>query len=137
APTFEQASAAVLAGNTMAVTAEGRAALAAGLRQLLSKCTGGSGCRNAAPEFLPRFCKPDFGGNYAEDKAAIARQVDKLRFPFVLHDLATHPDSASLGSFHVHSIALPNPKKPEFKDAEAIGKLREMVSVWRERQTDS
>ena len=136
-PTFEQASAAVLAGNTFAVTAEGRAALAAGLRQLLSKCTGGSGCRNAAPEFLPRFCKPDFGGNYVEDKAAIARQADKLRFPFVLHDAATRPDSKSLDSFHVHSIALPNPKKTEFKDAEAIGKLREMVSAWRERQPDS
>jgi hypothetical protein len=137
APTFEQASAAVLAGNTIAATTEGRAALAAGLRQLLSKCTGGSGCRNAAPEFLPRFCKPDFGGNYAEDKAAIARQADKLRFPFVLHDPATRPDSASLNSFHVHSIALPNPKKPEFKEAEAIGKLREMISAWRQRQPDS
>lgn len=137
APTFEQAAAAVLAGNTIAGTTEGRVALAAGLRQLLSKCTGGSGCRNAAPEFLPRFCKPDFGGNYAEDKAAIARQADKLRFPFVLHDAATRPDSASLDSFHVHSIALPNPKKPEFKEAEALGKLREMISAWRERQPDS
>jgi hypothetical protein len=137
APTFEQVAAAVLAGNSMAATTEGRAALAAGLRQLLLKCTGGSGCRNAAPEFLPRFCKPDFGGNYAEDKAAIARQADKLRFPFALHDPATRPNSASLDSFHVHSIALPNPKKPEFKEAEAIGKLREMISAWRERQPDS
>ncbi len=136
-PTFDQAASAVLAGNTIAGTAQGRATLAAGLRQLLSKCTGGSGCRNAAPEFLPRFCKPDFGGNYVEDKAAIARQADKLRFPFVLHDAATRPDSGSLDSFHVHSIALPNPKKPEFKDAEAKSKLREMVSTWRERQPDS
>ncbi|MEO5803119.1 MAG: type V CRISPR-associated protein Cas12b [Verrucomicrobiota bacterium] len=136
-PTFEQAAAAVLAGNTIAATTEGRAALAAGLRQLLSKCTGGSGCRNAAPEFLPRFCKPDFGGNYVEDKAAIARQADKLRLPFVLHDPVTRPDSTSLDSFHVHSIALPNPKKPEFKEAEAIGKLREMISAWRHRQPDS
>jgi hypothetical protein len=137
APTFEQVAAAVLAGNTMAETKEGRATLAAGLKQLLDKCTGASGCRNAAPEFLPRFCKPDFGGNYAEDKAAVARQADKLRFPFVLHDPATRPDSASLDSFNIHSIALPNPRKPEFKDAEAIGKLREMISTWRERQPDS
>jgi hypothetical protein len=136
-PSFEQASAAVLAGNTVAATAEGRLTLAGGLRQLLSKCTGGSGCRNAAPEFLPRFCKPDFGGNYAEDKAAIARHADKLRFPFILHDPGTRPDSAILDSFQVHSIALPNPKKPEFTDAEAVRKLREMLSVWRERQADS
>jgi hypothetical protein len=137
APTFEQSSAAVLAGNTMVETNDGRAILAAGLKQLLDKCTGSSGCRNAAPEFLPRFCKPDFGGNYAEDKAAIARHADKLRFPFVLHDPATRPNSASLDSFHVHSIALPNPKKPEFKEADAIGKLREMIFAWRERQPDS
>ncbi len=136
-PTFEQASAAVLRGNLLADTVEGRGVLAAGLRQLLSKCTGASGCRNAAPEFLPRFCKPDFGGNFVADKSAISRQADKLRFPFVLHDPATQPNSSSLHSFNVHSIALPNPKKPEFKESEAVEKMSEMVSVWRERQPDT
>jgi hypothetical protein len=136
-PTFDEVATAVLAGNAMATTDEGKATLAAGLRQLLLKCTGASGCRNAAPEFLPRFCKPDFGGNYVEDKAAVARQADKLRFPFVLHDSTTHPNSATLDSFGVHSIALPNPRKPEFKEIEAISKLREMIAAWRERQPDS
>lgn len=136
-PSFDEVATAVLAGNAMGATDEGKATLAAGLRQLLSKCTGASGCRNAAPEFLPRFCKPDFGGNYVEDKAAVARQADKLRFPFVLHDSTTHPNATSLDSFGVHSIALPNPRKPEFKNAEAIAKLRNMVAAWRERQPDS
>jgi hypothetical protein len=136
-PAFNEVVSAVLAGNPMATTDEGKATLAAGLKQLLSKCTGASGCRNAAPEFLPRFCKPDFGGNYVEDKAAVARQADKLRFPFVLHDSTTKPNSTSLDLFGVHSIALPNPRKPEFKETEATSKLREMTAAWRKRQPDS
>ncbi|MEI8064654.1 MAG: hypothetical protein WCH84_11395, partial [Verrucomicrobiota bacterium] len=134
APTFEQVAAVVLSGNPLATTNEGRATLYAGLRQLLEKCTGNSGCRNAAPEFLPRFCKPDFGGNYAEDKAAVARQTDKLRLPFVVHNPSTRPDSAELATFE---IALPNPKKPIFSPSESREKLQTMVDAWRERQPKS
>lgn len=132
-PTFEQVAAAILSGNSLANTEEGRATLHAGLRQLLAKCTGGSGCRNAAPEFLPRYCKPVYGGNFAEDTASVARQSDKLRFPFVLHDPNTRPDSASLSPFGIQSIALPNKKKPQFPASESRNKLSEMVAAWRKR----
>jgi hypothetical protein len=128
---------AVLSGNPYADTEEGRKLLDRGLKQLLDKCTGASGCRNAAPEFLPRFCKPDFTGNFVEDKAAVARQADKLKLPFVVHDSATRPDSESLAGFTVHSIALPNAKKPEFCGAEALEKLKGMVAEWRKRQPNS
>ena len=113
------AIAAVLAGNESSKTEEGLQKLDAGLRQLLYKCTGDSGCRNAASEYLPRLCKPDYRGNYGEDTAAFLRENAKARFPFVLHASATRFDSPELEEFGVHSIALPNERKPTFTGSEA------------------
>lgn len=128
---------AILRGNDSAKSAEGQKQLDAGLTQLLAKCTGASGCRNAAPEFLPRFCSPDFKGNYVADSSALSRKREAERLPFVLHDANTAPQSASLDAFGVHSIALPNAKKPKLTGTEAITKLEEMVAEWRKRQPDS
>src|SRR5882724_5695382 len=60
--TPEDCFAAVLAGNESAQSEEGRERLDAGLRQLLGKCTGAAGCKQAAPVFLPRFAKPSYQG---------------------------------------------------------------------------
>lgn len=134
--TPEECFTAVFAGNPCAQTDEGRKLLDSGLGQLLSKCTGASGCRNAAPEFLPRFCDAGFGGNYVEDARSLARNADKLLFPFVLHDPEVRVESPELDGFGVHSIALPNARKPEMRGADAIEKLREMLAAWREREPD-
>ena len=112
--TPEDCFAAVLAGNEDAKNEEGRNRLDAGLRQLLNKCTGAAGCKNAAPEFLPRYCKPAFAGNYGEDTTSVARKNQGARFPFVLHDASTRADSTALDEFGVHSIALPS-KHPRRK----------------------
>jgi hypothetical protein len=133
-PTPEQCFAAVLAGNDCAQNEEGRKLLDAGLTQLLGKCTGAAGCKQAAPMFLPRFAKPTYQGSYGEDTSTLAREDEGARLPFVLHDAVTRPDSPALDAFGVHSIALPNEKKPKFIGAEAVKKLRGMVADWRERQ---
>lgn len=136
-PTPEECFAAVLKGNTLADSEEGLARLDAGLRQLLERCTGAAGCKQAAPEYLPRFSKPDFRGNYGEDSAAVLRQNQAARFPHILHAPETRPDSPELDEFGVHSIALPNEKKPVFQGAEAIAKLKGMVGEWRKRLPES
>lgn len=129
--TPEECFTAVLIGSESERNQVDLGRLDAGLRQLLSKCTGDAGCKNAAPVFLPRLCKPDFGGNYGEDPKTLLRENAAARFPFILHNPATRFDSSVLKEFGIHSIALPNPKKPKYISAEAIGKLREMVSEWR------
>jgi hypothetical protein len=136
-PTPEECFAAVLKGNTLAESEEGRARLDAGLRQLLERCTGAAGCKQAAPEYLPRFSKPDFLGNYGEDSATVLRQNQAIRFPYILHAPKTRPDSPELDEFGVHSIALPNEKKPVFRGPEAIAKLKGMVGEWRKRLPES
>lgn len=136
-PTPEECFAAVLAGNALAESEAGRARLDAGLRQLLERCTGAAGCKQAAPEYLPRFAKPDFRGNYGEDSAAVLRQNQAARFPYILHSPETRPDSPELDEFGVHSIALPNEKKPVFQGAEAIAKLKGVVGEWRKRLSES
>ncbi len=136
-PTPEECFAAVLAGNECALSEEGRKRLSAGLTQLLDKCTGDSGCRNSSKEFLPRFASPDYRGSYGEDTTTLARKNEAERFPFVLHAETTHADSNALDAFGVHSIALPNEKKPMFRGPEASKKLRGMVAEWRERQPEN
>jgi hypothetical protein len=133
----EECFAAVLMGNEGATTERGRKLFDRGLRQLLDRCTGSSGCRNAAPEFLPRFCDPATKCNFVEDATTLRRDADKLKLPFVLHDPAMRADSASLDSFSVHSIALPNEKKPKLIGQDAIKKLRGMLKEWRKRQPAS
>lgn len=135
--TPEDCFAAVLAGNESAPSEEGRARLDVGLTQLLGKCTGAAGCKQAAPVFLPRFCKPAYQGSYGEDTSTLARENEAERFPFVLYEKNTRADSPALDEFGVHSIALPNEKKPKFTGGEAIKKLRGMVSEWRKRQPES
>lgn len=132
-PTPEECFAAVLKGNTLAESEEGRVRLDTGLCQLLKRCTGPAGCKQAAPEYLPRFAKPDFRGNYGEDSAAVLRQNQAARLPFIVHASETRPDSPELNEFGVHSIALPNEKKPAFHGAEAIDKLKGMIAEWRKR----
>lgn len=136
-PTPEECFEAAIADNPLAETEKGRARLDAGLQQLLERCTGASGCKQAAPEYLPRFCKPDFRGNYVQDSAALLRQNQASRLPHVLHAPESRPDSSELDEFGVHSIALPNEKKPIFRGAEAVNKLRGMVSEWRKRMPES
>jgi hypothetical protein len=136
-PTPEDCFAAALAGNVFTQSDEDLTKLDAGLRQLLNKCTGDSGCRNAAPEFLPRLCKPNYRGNYGEDTSALSRDNAKARLPFVLHEPNTRFDSLELDEFSVHSIALPNERKPAFCGSDAKGKLREMVEAWRTRQPEA
>ncbi len=136
-PTPDDCFAAALAGNDFAQSEEGRARLDAGLHQLLGRCTGAAGCKQAAPEYLPRFCKPDFRGNYGEDSAALLRENQAARLPYVLHGSEIRPDSPELDEFDVHSIALPNEKKPVFEGAEAIEKLKGMVAEWRKRLPDA
>ena len=135
--TPEDCFAAVLAGNKNAQSDEGRARLDAGLSQLLGKCTGAAGCKQAAPVFLPRFTKPSYQGSYGEDTSTLTRASAGARLPFMLHDPATRPDSPALDEFGVHSIALPNEKKPKFTGAEALKKLRGMVVEWRKKQPES
>jgi hypothetical protein len=130
----EDCFAAVLAGNECAQSEEGKKRLDAGLTQLLGKCTGAAGCKQAAPVFLPRFSKPDYRGNYGGDTTTLTRENEGARLPFVLHDAATTAESSSLDQFGVHSIALPNEKKPKFAGKEAVKKLRGMVGEWRKRQ---
>ncbi len=130
----EECFAAALAGNECAATEGGRKLLDEGLRQLFDKCTGSSGCKQAAPVFLPRFCKPSYQGSYGEDTSTLERENKAAQLPFVLHDPAVHADSKALNKFDVHSIALPNEKKPKFVGTDAINKLRGMVKEWRERQ---
>ena len=129
--------AAVLARNECAQSEEGRKRLDAGLTQLLGKCTGAAGCKQAAPVFLPRFAKPAYQGSYGEDTTTLARENEGARFPFVLQDAATNAESSSLDQFGVHSIALRNEKKPKFSGKEAVAKLRGMVAEWRKRQPAS
>ncbi len=136
-PTPEECFAAALAGNALAESEDGYARLDAGLRQLLERCTGAAGCKKAAPEYLPRFAKPDFRGNYGEDSAAVLRQNQAARLPYILHAPVTRPDSPELDEFGIHSIALPNEKKPVFQGAEAIAKLKGMVVEWRKRLPES
>jgi len=125
---------AVLAGNECAKSDEGKKQLDAGLKQLLGECTGAAGCKQAAPVFLPRLTTPAYLGSYGEDATTLAREDEAARLPFIVHDVAICPDSPALDAFGVHSIALPNEKKPKFIGAEALKKLRGMVSEWRERQ---
>jgi len=136
-PTPEECFAAVLAGNECTQSEEGLQRLDAGLKQLLDKCTGAAGCKQAAPVFLPRFCKPAYQGSYGEDSTTLARENAAARLPFVLHDTNTRPDSPALDEFDAHSIALPNEKKPQFRGDDAKKKLREMIAEWRKRQPDS
>lgn len=133
-PTPEDCFTATLAGNECAQTEEGRARLDAGLTQLLKKCTGEAGCKQAAPVFLPRFAKPAYQGSYGEDTTTLARASEAARLPFVVHDSKTRADSPALNEFDVHSIALTNEKKPKFVGKEAIQKLHSMVAEWRKRQ---
>ena len=135
--TPEDCFAAVLVGNESAQSEEGRARLDAGLRQLLGKCTGAAGCKQAAPVFLPRFAKPSYQGSYGEDTSTLTRESAGARLPFVLHDPATRPDSASLKEFDAHSIALPNEKKPKFTGQEAVKKLLGMVAEWRKQKPEA
>ncbi len=135
-PTTEECFAAVLAGNPLGATEEGRAILNEGLAQLLGKCTGESGCRNSAKEYLPRFTKPDFKGNFEEDTARLNRAEASKRLPFYLHDPATTPNSPALDEFGVLSIALPNPKRAELTGAEARDKLLEFSREWSARLPD-
>lgn len=136
-PTPEDCFTAVLAGNECAQSEEGKRLLDAGLAQLLGKCTGPAGCKQAAPVFLPRFAKPAYNGNYGADTSTLAREDEGARLPFVLHDPETTAESSSLDGFGVHSIALPNEKKPKFSGKEAVAKLRSMVADWREREPAS
>ncbi len=135
--TPEDCFAAVLAGNECRQSEEGRARLSAGLQQLLDKCTGAAGCKQAAPVFLPRFAKPTYQGSYGEDTSTLVRESAGARLPFVLHDSKTRPDSPALDEFDAYSIALRNEKKPKFVGAEAIKKLREMVAEWRKKKPDA
>ncbi len=135
--TPEDCFAAVLKGNECAQTEEGRARLSEGLAQLLAKCTGDSRCKQAAPVFLPRFAKPDYKGNYGADTTTLLREDHAARLPFVIHNPQTRADSPELDEFGVHSIALPNEKKPRFAGEEAIKKLKSMVNEWRKRQPES
>lgn len=132
----EECFTAVLAGNECAVTEDGRKLLDRGLRQLLSKCTGASGCRNAAPEFLPRFCDPKTKCSFVEDAGTLQRDADKAMLPFVLHDPTVFADSPQLDALGVHSIAWPDGRKPEFRNGEAKVKLRLMLQRWRECQPE-
>lgn len=127
---------AALSGNNFAFTEEGQKRLDAGLTQLLDKCTGAAGCKQAAPVFLPRYCKPTYQGSYGEDSTTLARENEAARFPFVLHDERTDANLSVLDEFGIHSIALPNEKKPKFVGGEAIQKLRGMVGEWRKRQPE-
>ena len=135
--TPEDCFAAALAGNEFLENEEGRARLSAGLQQLLDKCTGAAGCKQAAPVFLPRFAKPTYQGSYGEDTSTLARESAGARLPFALHDSETRPNSPELAEFDVYSIALRNEKKPKFIGAEAIKKLREMVAEWRKRKPEA
>lgn len=132
--TPEDCFAAALAGNECAQSDEGRKRLDAGLTQLLAKCTGAAGCKQAAPVFLPRFAKPSYQGSYGEDTTTLLRENEGARLPFILHDPATNATSPTLDQFSVHSIALPNEKKPKFIGREAVRKLHSMVAEWRKRQ---
>lgn len=136
APTFEECRAGLLAGNSHADTEEGRKLLDRGLAQLLSKCKGASGCQQAAPVFLPRFAKSSYRGNYGDDDTTLAREDAAARLPFILHRTA-HFDSPDFDEFGVHSIALPNDKKPKFVGEEAKTKLQGMLAEWRTVQQDS
>ncbi len=136
-PTPEECFSAVLAGNGCTQSEDGMRQLDAGLTQLLGKCTGPAGCKQSAPVFLPRFAKPTYNGNYGADTSTLKREDESVRLPFVLHDPATTAESSSLDQFGVHSIALPNEKKPKFSGAEAVSKLLGMVANWRERQPAS
>jgi hypothetical protein len=135
--TPEDCFAAVLAGNECGQSEVGKARLSAGLQQLLDKCTGAAGCKQAAPVFLPRFAKPTYQGSYGEDTSTLARESAGARLPFVLHDPKTRPNSHALDEFDVYSIALRNEKKPKFIGAEVIKKLREMVAEWRKKNPDA
>lgn len=132
----EECFTAVLAGNESTTSEAGKKLLDRGLRQLLSKCTGPSGCRNAAPEFLPRFCDPSTRCNFVEDAGTLKREADKAMLPFILHDPTITVDSAQLDVLGVHSIAWPDGRKPEFRNAEAKEKLRLMVRRWRESKPE-
>jgi hypothetical protein len=136
AATPEECFAAVLAGNPTAATEEGRKLLDRGLKQLLGKCTGASGCRNAAPEFLPRFCDPTTKCSFVEDAGTLRRETDKARLPFVLHDASVRADSPKLDDFGMYSIAWPDGRKPEFRGSEAKAKLSEMLARWRATQSE-
>ncbi len=123
---------AVLAGNPCAGTDEGRALLDRGLRQLLSKCTGESGCRNAAPEFLPRLCRAVGNFTFEEDACRVLRDAQRPRLIQTLHDPATRFDSPALDDFGPHSIALVREGR-EIKGAKLKAKLGEFLRDWRER----
>lgn len=132
-PTPDECFAAVLAGNECNTTEAGRKILDAGLTQLLQKCTGESGCRNSSKEFLPRFTAPDYLGSYGEDTTTLVRENQMARFPFVLHS----GTRSALQEFGVHSIALPNEKKPKFVGPEAMEKLASMIHEWRVRMPEA
>lgn len=136
-PTPMDCFSAALSGNECATTEEGRKILDEGLMQILRACTGAAGCKQSAPVFLPRLTSPDYKGSYAGDTTTLARESERERLPFVLYAPDTTPESSALDAFGVHSIALPNEKKPKFYGAEAISKLRAMIAEWRERQPDS
>lgn len=136
-PSPDDCFAAVLAGNECAPSADGQTLLDRGLRQLLNECTGASGCKQAAPVFLPRFCKPAYQGSYGEDASTLLRDYDASALPFLIHDPSACADAAALDRFGVHSIALPNEKKPMFTSTDAVKKLRGMVAEWRKRQPES
>ena len=133
----EECFAAVLAGNESATTESGRKLLDRGLRQLLDKCTGPTGCKQAAPVFLPRFCSAAFDGNYAEDLSTLKRDHDTEWLPFILHDPSLKADSPTLDWFSVRSIAIPNPRMQKYRGDAAINLLSEMLAAWREEKPES
>ena len=131
-PSFNEVVTAVLAGNSMAATDEGKATLEDGLRQLLSKCTGASGCRNAAPEFLPRFCKPNGNFTFEEDPSRLIRDAQRPKLIRTLHNPATQYKSASLEEFGPQSIALIR-EGCEVKGSKLQAKLHEFLDDWKEK----
>jgi hypothetical protein len=129
--------AAVLLGNQCANTEEGRKLLDRGLAQMLSKCTGEGGCRDASKEYLPRYCDPDTKCTFGEDEGRLRRDREEVVFPFILHDPAMKFDSPELASFGIHSVAWPDGRKLEFRGAEAKAKLLEMLKRWQEQQPEA
>lgn len=131
-PTPEECFAAVLKGNTLADSEEGRARLDEGLSQLLEKCKGESGCRNSSKEFLPRFCVAGTGATFNDDPARRIRDEQKPRLLRTLHGADTRHDSPSMRPFGVHSIAFVKEGAWERGPA-AAKKFLEMIAAWRKR----
>lgn len=131
-PSMAEAFAAILAGNE-ASPATRNAAVA----QLLEVCDGAGAIQQEGRAYWPKFCNPNFAGNFAGDPIMYRRARHQILLPRILHAPTTTWESSALDEFDTYSIATPDSRKPTLVGADAIKRLTLAIELWRDRRPES